>query len=225
MFEGEKVLITGASGKIAFPIASALAKDNEVWGVARLGIPINDNAPERRHATRPARRLPRRLLLVPRGLHLRLPRRRRHRRRRLASLRRDQCPGLGRPHATTAAPQRLRLLLDGLDLRVPGPAAPQESIHRASPSERTTASRRSPGSRSAPGWPAFRRSRSRSSASAPPMGPKAGAPPTASSRCSRGEPIRLHPDAAEQLQPDLRGRLRRARHQGDGGRRACRRSP
>ncbi len=36
MFEGEKVLITGASGKIAFPIARRLAEHNEVWGVARL---------------------------------------------------------------------------------------------------------------------------------------------------------------------------------------------
>lgn len=36
MFDGKKVLITGASGKIAFPIARALACDNEVWGAARL---------------------------------------------------------------------------------------------------------------------------------------------------------------------------------------------
>ncbi len=36
MLEGEKVLVTGASGKIAFPIARRLAEHNEVWGVARL---------------------------------------------------------------------------------------------------------------------------------------------------------------------------------------------
>ncbi len=36
MLEGEKVLITGATGKIAFPIARALAEKNEVWGSARL---------------------------------------------------------------------------------------------------------------------------------------------------------------------------------------------
>lgn len=36
MLEGEKILITGATGKIAFPIARALARNNEVWGVARL---------------------------------------------------------------------------------------------------------------------------------------------------------------------------------------------
>ncbi|RAV08046.1 NAD(P)-dependent oxidoreductase [Mycolicibacterium sp. GF69] len=36
MLDGEKILITGATGKIAFPIARALARDNEVWGAARL---------------------------------------------------------------------------------------------------------------------------------------------------------------------------------------------
>ena len=37
MLEGEKILITGATGKIAFPIARALAgAGNEVWGAARL---------------------------------------------------------------------------------------------------------------------------------------------------------------------------------------------
>ena len=39
MLQGEKVLITGASGRIAFPIARRLAVDNEVWGVARLREP------------------------------------------------------------------------------------------------------------------------------------------------------------------------------------------
>jgi nucleoside-diphosphate-sugar epimerase len=36
MLTGEKILITGATGKIAFPIARALAPHNEVWGAARL---------------------------------------------------------------------------------------------------------------------------------------------------------------------------------------------
>jgi UDP-glucuronate 4-epimerase len=36
LLDGQKVLITGATGKIAFPIARALAKRNEVWGAARL---------------------------------------------------------------------------------------------------------------------------------------------------------------------------------------------
>ncbi|MCP9273290.1 NAD-dependent epimerase/dehydratase family protein [Mycolicibacterium arenosum] len=38
---GEKILITGATGKIAFPIARALAADNEVWGAARLRDPVD----------------------------------------------------------------------------------------------------------------------------------------------------------------------------------------
>jgi nucleoside-diphosphate-sugar epimerase len=36
VLEGEKVLVTGITGKIAFPIARRLAERNEVWGVARL---------------------------------------------------------------------------------------------------------------------------------------------------------------------------------------------
>ena len=36
MLDSEKILITGATGKIAFPIARALAQRNEVWGAARL---------------------------------------------------------------------------------------------------------------------------------------------------------------------------------------------
>ena len=41
MLDGEKVLITGATGKIAFPIARALAARNEVWGAARLRDPAD----------------------------------------------------------------------------------------------------------------------------------------------------------------------------------------
>jgi len=37
--DGEKILITGVTGKIAFPIARALAAANDVWGVARLRNP------------------------------------------------------------------------------------------------------------------------------------------------------------------------------------------
>ena len=36
MLEDEKVLITGVTGKVALPIARALAARNDVWGVARL---------------------------------------------------------------------------------------------------------------------------------------------------------------------------------------------
>jgi len=39
MLDGQKILVTGATGKIAFPIARALAQCNEVWGAARLRNP------------------------------------------------------------------------------------------------------------------------------------------------------------------------------------------
>ena len=41
MLDGEKVLITGVTGKIGFPIARALAPGNEVWGAARLRHPAD----------------------------------------------------------------------------------------------------------------------------------------------------------------------------------------
>ena len=37
--QGEKILITGPAGQVAFPLARALALDNEVWGIARFGKP------------------------------------------------------------------------------------------------------------------------------------------------------------------------------------------
>jgi UDP-glucuronate 4-epimerase len=39
LLEAQKILITGATGKVAFPIARALAARNEVWGAARLRNP------------------------------------------------------------------------------------------------------------------------------------------------------------------------------------------
>ncbi|RAV16260.1 NAD(P)-dependent oxidoreductase [Mycolicibacterium sp. GF69] len=36
MLSGERVLITGPAGRIAFGIAKTLARDNEVWGIARF---------------------------------------------------------------------------------------------------------------------------------------------------------------------------------------------
>jgi nucleoside-diphosphate-sugar epimerase len=39
VLNGEKILITGVSGKVAFPIARALATQNEVWGAARFRDP------------------------------------------------------------------------------------------------------------------------------------------------------------------------------------------
>jgi UDP-glucuronate 4-epimerase len=38
---GQKILVTGATGKIAYPLARALAADNEVWGAARLRNPAD----------------------------------------------------------------------------------------------------------------------------------------------------------------------------------------
>src|SRR5215468_1348987 len=39
MLRGEKVLITGPAGRIAFGLARSLAPDNEVWGIARFSDP------------------------------------------------------------------------------------------------------------------------------------------------------------------------------------------
>ena len=41
MLSGEKILITGPAGQIAFPMAASLAADNEVWGIARFGDPVS----------------------------------------------------------------------------------------------------------------------------------------------------------------------------------------
>jgi nucleoside-diphosphate-sugar epimerase len=36
---GEKILVTGPAGQIAFPLAAALAESNDVWGIARFADP------------------------------------------------------------------------------------------------------------------------------------------------------------------------------------------
>jgi nucleoside-diphosphate-sugar epimerase len=36
---GQKILVTGPAGRIAFPLAARLARHNEVWGIARFGDP------------------------------------------------------------------------------------------------------------------------------------------------------------------------------------------
>lgn len=43
MLKGQKILVTGATGKIAFPLARALSVDNEVWGAARLRNPADSD--------------------------------------------------------------------------------------------------------------------------------------------------------------------------------------
>ena len=39
MLQGEKILVTGPAGQIAFPLAAHLAEHNEVWGIARFRDP------------------------------------------------------------------------------------------------------------------------------------------------------------------------------------------
>jgi len=39
MLKGEKILITGPGGRIAFPLTRHLAQHNEVWGIARFSDP------------------------------------------------------------------------------------------------------------------------------------------------------------------------------------------
>ena len=39
MLTGEKILITGPAGRIAYGLARSLAADNEVWGIAGSAIP------------------------------------------------------------------------------------------------------------------------------------------------------------------------------------------
>ena len=34
--DGTKILVTGATGQVALPVAEALAPDNEVWAIARF---------------------------------------------------------------------------------------------------------------------------------------------------------------------------------------------
>jgi nucleoside-diphosphate-sugar epimerase len=41
MLTGEKILITGPAGRIAFGFARTLAADNEVWGIARFSDPAS----------------------------------------------------------------------------------------------------------------------------------------------------------------------------------------
>src|SRR4249919_3387963 len=39
MISGEKILVTGVHGAVAFPLARFLAAENEVWGAARFTDP------------------------------------------------------------------------------------------------------------------------------------------------------------------------------------------
>jgi UDP-glucuronate 4-epimerase len=46
MVEGKKILVTGPTGQVAFPLACTLAKKNEVWGAARFSDPSKREALE-----------------------------------------------------------------------------------------------------------------------------------------------------------------------------------
>jgi nucleoside-diphosphate-sugar epimerase len=41
MLSGQKILVTGPAGQIAFPLASTLARANDVWGLARFTDPAS----------------------------------------------------------------------------------------------------------------------------------------------------------------------------------------
>ncbi len=43
---GEKILLVGATGQVALPLAATLAKDNEVWAIARFSDPAARDALE-----------------------------------------------------------------------------------------------------------------------------------------------------------------------------------
>src|SRR5256885_15505705 len=40
MLSGQKILISGVTGTVAKPLATFLAKENEVWGLARFADPV-----------------------------------------------------------------------------------------------------------------------------------------------------------------------------------------
>jgi nucleoside-diphosphate-sugar epimerase len=39
VLQGQKILVTGPAGQIAYPLCAALAADNDVWGIARFSEP------------------------------------------------------------------------------------------------------------------------------------------------------------------------------------------
>ena len=39
LLKGQKILITGLTGQVAYPVAVALAKESDVWGIARFSDP------------------------------------------------------------------------------------------------------------------------------------------------------------------------------------------
>jgi UDP-glucuronate 4-epimerase len=47
MLSDKKILVTGPAGQIAFPLVEELARDNEVWGIARFGDPASRDRVEK----------------------------------------------------------------------------------------------------------------------------------------------------------------------------------
>ncbi len=124
MLENEKILITGATGKIAFPIARALAQRNEVWGAARFSKP-GDRDKLTAAGIRPLQldMSSGDLSAVPERLYLCLPCRGGPRSGRLAPLRADERAQLRRVAPSLPESEGVRLLLDRFDLPLPGAAA------------------------------------------------------------------------------------------------------
>ena len=56
MLSGEKILITGPAGRIAFGLAKTLCRDNEVWGIARFSDPASREEVEALGRDDPVRR-------------------------------------------------------------------------------------------------------------------------------------------------------------------------
>ena len=99
MLSGEKILITGPAGRIAFGLARSLAADNEVWGIARFSDPATRDKVEAL------------------GVTTRTARHRRRRLRRPARPTSPTCctsPPTSAPTTTTAA---LRVNAEGTGLR------------------------------------------------------------------------------------------------------------
>ena len=240
-----RVLVTGATGRVAFPIARELAREHEVFGMARCTKP-GDEAKLRAAGIEPivADVSTFDLAALPAGPHARVPRGRRARRggaRRLAAhLRRQRGPAAGSsPRAAacgascTARPGR------STSTRARGRCA--RTIRPACTSA-CTACRRSRARRSCASPPSSTASPRRSSASSRRTARSAARRPTGSTACSPGKAIRLHPDAPNRYNPiyeddyvaprhpRARGRARPAAHgelgrQRDGERRGLPRVP
>ena len=136
VLSGEKILITGPAGQIAFPLAEYLAADNEVWGIARFGDPATrEQVDALGVTTRRVRRRRRRLLRAARRLHLRAAPRRVHGAR--ARLRpRDPRERRGHRAAARALPQGEGGAGDVDALGLPAARRPAARVPRDRPARR-----------------------------------------------------------------------------------------